>query len=195
MPRTKLPREFYIPKGATKIADRHSDAVAYLYDTPKGRLGACVFFGRQAAPVWNYLFSTPAAREARIRQTFEGRRASAKAKSDRLAERKAWVPDYKPGDILYTSWGYEQTNVDFYEVTAVRGKHVELRQLAQAKVRTDMDQGRCVPQSGSYIGQPFRRLAQRDGIRITSFAYAHRWAEKTVAGVPVGPALHWTSYH
>lgn len=29
------------------------------------------------------------------------------------------IPVVKEGDILYTSWGYEQTNVDFYMVVRV----------------------------------------------------------------------------
>ena len=28
----------------------------------------------------------------------------------------------KVGDIFYTSWGYEQTNVDFFQVVALKGK-------------------------------------------------------------------------
>ena len=33
------------------------------------------------------------------------------------------------GDILYSSWGWEQTNIDFYQVIAIRGCTVRLRQL------------------------------------------------------------------
>lgn len=34
------------------------------------------------------------------------------------------------GDIYYTEWGYDQTNVDFYQVVQLKGKHtVVLRQL------------------------------------------------------------------
>ena len=32
------------------------------------------------------------------------------------------------GDILYSSWGWEQTNIDFYQVIAIRGSAVDLRQ-------------------------------------------------------------------
>ena len=28
----------------------------------------------------------------------------------------------KVGDVFYDSWGYEQTNIDFYQVIALRGK-------------------------------------------------------------------------
>jgi hypothetical protein len=30
--------------------------------------------------------------------------------------------ELKPGDILYTSWGYEQTNVEWFKVYEIRGK-------------------------------------------------------------------------
>lgn len=34
------------------------------------------------------------------------------------------------GDIYYTEWGYDQTNVDFYQVVQLKGKHTAvLRQL------------------------------------------------------------------
>src|SRR5262245_48359756 len=36
---------------------------------------------------------------------------------------------YKVGDILSSSWGYDQTNVDFYKVTRCTGAMIELRQL------------------------------------------------------------------
>ena len=37
------------------------------------------------------------------------------------------------GDILYSSWGWEQTNIDFYQVVGLRGKHtLILRELAAA---------------------------------------------------------------
>lgn len=38
---------------------------------------------------------------------------------------------YKVGDILSTSWGYEQTNVDFYKVIRVLNKQIEVAELKQ----------------------------------------------------------------
>jgi len=40
------------------------------------------------------------------------------------------------GDILYSSWGWEQTNIDFYQVIAIRGSAVDLRQLDQRIPKT-----------------------------------------------------------
>jgi hypothetical protein len=113
MTRFSLTREFHIPQGATKVADKLSDAVAYLYTSPKGNAGALMFFGKQAKPVWHHTFRNPANREDYVRKSFEGRRATHARKADAAAERKAWVPDYKVGDILNTCWGYDQTNREF----------------------------------------------------------------------------------
>ena len=35
----------------------------------------------------------------------------------------------REGNILYSSWGYDQTNVDFYQVVRITPKKVVLREL------------------------------------------------------------------
>ena len=41
----------------------------------------------------------------------------------------------KVGDVFYNSWGYEQTNIDFYEVVKLRGKtQIVLRAIASEVV-------------------------------------------------------------
>ena len=37
------------------------------------------------------------------------------------------------GDIFYSSWGYDQTNVDFYQVVALKGKHTIVLRRNKAK--------------------------------------------------------------
>lgn len=46
----------------------------------------------------------------------------------------------KVGDIFYMSWGYEQTNVDFFRVKALRGK----TQVVLQEVNLEMTQDKCV---------------------------------------------------
>lgn len=52
-------------------------------------------------------------------------------KIKRANERKSFVNPAQVGDILVSTWGYDQTNVDFYQVTAVKGKTVTIRELKQ----------------------------------------------------------------
>lgn len=37
------------------------------------------------------------------------------------------------GDIYYTEWGYDQTNVDFYQVVQLKGKHTAVLRQLEAK--------------------------------------------------------------
>ncbi len=41
--------------------------------------------------------------------------------------------NFKVGQIFYNSWGYEQTNVDFYQVVKVTDKSVEFRAIESVK--------------------------------------------------------------
>lgn len=47
-----------------------------------------------------------------------------------LAEYLPGDPVAHVGDILYTSWGYDQTNVDFYQVIRVSGKNAWIREIS-----------------------------------------------------------------
>jgi hypothetical protein len=91
------------------------------------------------------------------------------------------------GSILYCSWGYEQTNVEFYEVVAVRGAAVDIRELAQRSVATGDMTGRSVPAHGEYINAPIRgkRLGSHNQIRLTSYKVATVWD---------GQPKNWSTY-
>jgi hypothetical protein len=59
---------------------------------------------------------------------------------------------YKVGDIVTSSWGYDQTNVDFYKVTAVKNSMIEIRQLSQTT--TEYNPG-CMSGSTSPVENEF----------------------------------------
>lgn len=56
-------------------------------------------------------------------------------KLEKQKKRKEMVNPYKVGDLLYSSWGYDQTNVDFYQVTKVGDKSVWVRPVASEMVQ------------------------------------------------------------
>lgn len=53
-----------------------------------------------------------------------------KIKNDRKNARKNVVNTFEVGDILYNSWGYDQTNIDFYQVVKVLNRQVILKEIA-----------------------------------------------------------------
>jgi len=61
------------------------------------------------------------------------------------------VHGVKVGDIFYTSWGYEQTNIDFFEVVAVTAKMATIKPIKQKRKETHYMQGNCEPDKGNFI--------------------------------------------
>lgn len=88
------------------------------------------------------------------------------------------MPAPAVGDILVSSWGYDQTNIDFYQVVGVTAKSVKIRAIGKTcterREYTDM----MVPDVGAFKGEPMtkRFTINRDeasySCRIESFASA-----------------------
>ena len=85
------PRESLIPKGALKVSDKLSDAVAYLYPSDsarsRGKPALMVFYGQQCKPTARFYYPNEKEREAAVRRYFDGRRQHDARKAERQASR------------------------------------------------------------------------------------------------------------
>lgn len=121
------------------------------------------------------------------------RRAEARL---RIAERAAVGHTLEVGDVLRAMWGYEQTNIDYYEVTRRLGRTmVEVRKIAAQSEGTQYMQGDCSPQPGHYIGEPLRCRPSGNAVRV-----GHQCATKVepkaiIDGKRIYGVDRWTSYH
>lgn len=93
------------------------------------------------------------------------------------------------GDILTASWGYDQTNVDFYEVVAVTKASVKIREIRGKIASSTGTQDVVVPAPGNYAvgyhGEASKILTKRfrldgwgEGVyccRIDDCSTAHLW--------------------
>jgi hypothetical protein len=195
MTRYTLSRSSFIPKGAIKVADKASDAIGYVYSDGRGRPCARVFFGKQAKPVSNYSYASPAARQKHVAEMFARRQAWQARKAAEKANAVTYT--YTVGEILSTCWGYEQTNREFYEVVRVSGSAVTVRQIATETVSTGWATDRVVPLPGAHIGEEIRRMARRGctGLKMNSSATARPHDFEMVAGVKVYRPVSTSSYH
>lgn len=108
---------------------------------------------------------TEAERDALVR-SFQGIiDADDQRKADRRAAKKAHREatlakgnPYKIGDLLSNSWGYDQTNVDFYQVVAVTERSVTIREIAGDRVEGTEGFMSCQvrPVRDSFCGEPKR---------------------------------------
>lgn len=187
--RITLPRESTIPKGATKVSHKASDAVVYLYQSERGRLAAIAFHGNRAAkPDWRFSFRSEAEREAHIRHFFE-RRAEVLARKVEARAARSAPHRLQLGHVLVASWGYDQTNINFYQVTRLVGRNsVELRELHQLIEQGEAwATGKAMPRIDDFKGEPFLRRvdAATRSIRVSKCQWARLWD---------GSPESWTAY-
>ena len=170
----RLSREFFEPKiYASKIMPKDVKAEIYLIDE-KHAMG---FGGKRSRPDFNYIFRNQDRRDEYVTNYIDGLRQSQEYASKRRADRSK-PHTLKVGDILYTSWGYDQTNVDFYQVVEVVGKcTVVIREIAQKTVSGSGGPSESVVAvKDSFIGEPMtKRSNSTNCVRIASYASASPW--------------------
>jgi hypothetical protein len=154
--------------------------VIISYQTESGNHCLAAFDTRNAKPYCNYVF-----RNYADYTEYLGRiKTIAKREQDRMeqlqkeAEEKA--SKYKVGTLLYSSWGYEQTNIDFYIVMEVKGSFLKLHQIGKTITReTGFMSWECIPDETELIGEPFRKKINKWGdISLESYKSASIWDGK-----------------
>lgn len=183
-----------------KLSDGHS--VVYYGNNSNGRPAAVAYRGRAIKPAWRFYFSTAAQRAERVQAFIADVETQARAAADRRGNRAAHRHALQIGDVLVASWGYDQTNIDYYEVTRRSDSCVWVREIGAQRKETASMVGDCVPVPGSFKGPEKRRLVvptnttgnATDCIRIASYAWAYPVKSHVVGGVKIFEPSHWTAY-
>lgn len=129
-------------------------------------------YGRARAEKY-YVFPTAERREdflanlKREQDRKEKHRAERKQRDEEA--RLAMINKIDVGTILYDSWGYDQTNVDFYQVTEKKGSTVTLRSIQAEQIEgsesfmSDM----CRPVKDAFIGPEIpRKRISAYGVKV-----------------------------
>lgn len=147
-----------------------------------GKPAAAVYSGKSENPLWDYFFGSESAREQYIADQVEKSKAAMAARQERAQAKRDFQHGMKDGDILYSSWGYDQTQVSWYEVVRTSGKSVALREIAEKVVRSERGAEYVVPVPGHFVGAPFAKIPQsRSGsmyVKISNSQTAYLWDGK-----------------
>jgi len=174
----KPTREFYIPKTARKIQPKATDGVVfYAYERGDAIYGLA-FIGKRTKPEFHYRYRTEAERTKRFEDTLSGVLANEEFKAKRRAER-AKPHNLEVGMILYGSWGYEQTNVDFFEVVRATKRSVWVEEIG-SQTATDAGNGawmtdRVVPNLEARTGKITQHIVTGDSIKSPKHGTASVW--------------------
>lgn len=140
----------YMPKGAVPVwRDPAGDSAIYGYDF-MGKRGQMLcaliaYWGSSSKPLFHRTYRDASSWHDEVKRFRTNVEATHQRKADKTMAAKAWKNPLKTGQILYTSWGYDQTNVDFYVITRVSGSRVYVRPIAQDSETTSYMAGHCWP--------------------------------------------------
>lgn len=139
----------YIPPESTEIKDPSSEAVVYTHN----RNGVPCALGykseKTVKPDFNYRFRNETERAAYIAKFLTECSAREKNKQAHREAQKAKKDAFQNplaiGDILYASWGYDQTNIDYFQVVKLTPKTVTFREIKANQVVTGFMCGDITP--------------------------------------------------
>jgi len=115
--------------GHQKILAKDLSCVVYLKENVAGQPVAVGYRGRALKPAINYRYSSVQSRAKSVSDWM-----SAQMEKSAAGPRKAEPRDFEVGDVLRCSWGYEQTNIDYYQVVRLVGKQsVEIQEIASER--------------------------------------------------------------
>lgn len=144
------------------------------------------YAGARTKPDFWHRFSNEKARARRVTEFFADRRGMAEYQAKKKAERTASLAQphkLAVGHLLYSTWGYEQTNADFYKVLRLVGaRSVELVKVAANTTHEGANYtGTAIPGEAT-IGDPFvKRVGIHDSVRLTSYSSASLWDGRPIA--------------
>lgn len=177
------PTTRHIPQNSIEIIE--GKATIYLYTNRNGKPCAIAYYGNSGKPVFNYSFPNDEGMIKFIEEKLEAWRESENIRAAWKAEKQG-NHSLRVGDILVASWGYEQTNVDFFQVTAVTDKTVTFGEIGCKSVSPEGFMSDTVEAVKDNFKDEKRYTRHADGKNQVSFAdhpggymlHLHKWDGK-----------------
>lgn len=160
-----------------------------IVNEKNGRPTATGWIGKAKKPSFNYYFMSKAQRARYLqnrRQALIQKREAKIARQEAKKQVKAG-DYYQVMDVIQNEWGYNQTNVDFYQVVKVNPKSIVVRQIAKkSNDHGGPYGGKCAPVRGEFIGsEELKKVDQHGRIRF-KHGGARKWD---------GRQVYCSSYH
>ena len=193
-----IAKKRWVPKGYVKLERKNGTGDLLFYSTELKRndksLGyaAIAYTEKSFNHLWHYSFKTYDQMVERIKKTIDDRLQQQASVKERRVKRLE-PHTLKVGDILYTSWGYDQTNIEFFQVDELVGKNkLKLVGLGTKTLSGDGFSDKVVP--GDRLGNHWTekrtngvyekdvallKVARSDNsVRMSSFCSAYKWDGK-----------------
>lgn len=176
----KLTRDFYRPSASVNAVMQTIDEVpggeVYRYENENGQPVAMAFGGKRSKPDFYFRFPNTERMEEKIAEWIGNQKSRATNATERRTTNNGGH-SLKVGDVLHASWGYDQTNADFYQVVKVPSKcFVIVREIGYKTVSDNGPSTQVVPVKDAFLEKPEKRMKSGpcNSIRVSSYAIASK---------------------
>lgn len=189
--------ERYIPNDhALEYAD---DNIQIYYGLKNKRPTILAYTTRSRKPCVYEYCKTLESREAKRLQLIKWQEDKKQAAAARRIERTQ-KHNLQVGDILDANWGYEQTNIDYYQVVDRTDRMVTVRQIAGKITSYDTDMsGRCLPVKDAFLTPKYegddRGLPLKRVVSTYSWGPSVKIDEVRTANLWDGREQSWSSWY
>lgn len=160
----------------TNLTDE--EAIVFVH---KEKMIATAFSGKKATQDWSYRFRDERERRKYIQDYFVKCKQAQELKIERAARRikkkKEFFASIKEGDIFVDSWGYDQTNIDYYVVTKKLKASIKIKQIGKNVEYGEFSTNKVTPNPLHFLssGEEMTKIPQDGYIKINGYRYAVLW--------------------
>lgn len=126
---------------SVKIGNYKFELLTNLRNQPVCTLSQMMTKGKNKGTykiIESYYFANEERRNEYVKNKFEKIKKFENDEKERKNIKEQALKNFKNpfqvGEIFYDSWGYEQTNIDFYQIVEIKNKSVVLKSIAQSIV-------------------------------------------------------------
>jgi len=123
----------WFPTGSTITEHPEQHAVIATYQSGT-KPSAIAYSSKRTRPDFHYTFYSTQGRDKHITDYLDGLARTLLAKAKEKAQKKSYRHSFQVGDLLHYSWGYDQTNCEYYQVTRVSNASVWIRRISSESV-------------------------------------------------------------
>ena len=156
----------------------------------KTKLVAIAWSGKKNKYDWYYKFRDKKQMDKYISDYFckveMANKHKAEQKLSKEKDKAEFFESIKVGDIFVDSWGYDQTNVDFYLVTKKLKASIKIVKIGSKVVATSIGSEMVVPVPDAVIGEEKTKIPQDGYIKTSSYSLARLWDGKPMHETAAG---------
>ena len=181
-------------KGRTRILAKDFSSCIYMFDNFNGKPCIIGYHGRALKADFNFRYPSIEKRNDKIKSYME---LWKKEKQEKVSI----IRKLDKGDVLKSSWGYDQTNIDYYLVVGLVGKtSVSVVEIGKIISHDNIDTGSCAPDISKIVSdaKTYRVTRGGESIKISSCQWPSKMEpiETNVnTGLKIYKKSSWSAYH